>query len=322
MTPARRGPVFAGTWLIGIGVVFLIRQALGLRWGEAWPLFLILIGVAGAVSTAVNGVRGVGRLWSFTWPVVWILVGIALLASTTGRLGREPLDLIADWWPIVLVLLGVWFLIGAILPFGGGPVERLAVPLGAAGEAAVRIRFGAGELTTGRAASGNLVDGSFAGGVVRKEGGPGRIELAQDTTYGMPWLDRRSDWVVGLTGEVPLDLRLDTGAARAWLDLADLRVRSVDLQTGASETRIRLPQAAGSTTIRAQTGAASLTIEVPDGVAVRIRSRMALGSSHVDEARFPRTGDGFASPEFATATNRADIDVQGGVGSVRVVAAT
>lgn len=321
MTSAQRGRITAGTWLVGLGVVFLIRQALGLDWSVAWPLFVILVGVASVVSTALNGVRGVSGLWSFTWPIVWIVVGIALLASTTGRLGQPPLDLIAEWWPILLVVLGVWFLIGAVLPFGGGPIERLAVPLGGAGEAAVRIKFGAGELTAGRSAPGNLVDGSFAGGVVRKDLGAGGIELSQDTTFGMPWLDRRSDWVIGLTGEVPLDLRLDTGAARATLDLTDLRVRSLDLQTGASETRIRLPRAAGATTVRAQTGAASLVIEVPDGVAVRIRSRMALGSSQIDERRFPRSEGGFASPDYATATNRADIDIQGGVGSVRVVAA-
>ena len=215
MTSAQRGRITAGTWLVGLGVVFLIRQALGLDWSVAWPLFVILVGVASVVSTALNGVRGVSGLWSFTWPIVWIVVGIALLASTTGRLGQTPLDLIAEWWPILLVVLGVWFLIGAVLPFGGGPIERLTVPLGGVGEAAVRIKFGAGELTAGRAAPGNLVDGSFAGGVVRKDLGSGRVELSQDTTFGMPWLDRRSDWVIGLTGEVPLDLRLDTGAARA-----------------------------------------------------------------------------------------------------------
>ena len=60
-------------------------------------------------------------------------------------------------------------------------------------------------------------------------------------------------------------------------------------------------------------------MNVPAGVAARIRSRMALGSSDVDEARFPRTSNGYESPDFATATNRVDIDVQGGVGSVRIL---
>ncbi len=83
-----------------------------------------------------------------------------------------------------------------------------------------------------------------------------------------------------------------------------------------------MPRAAGATTIKAQAGAASLTIEIPTGVAARIRTRMALGSTQVDTARFPRGGAGYESPDYSTAPNRVEIDVQGGVGSLRVVSGT
>jgi succinate dehydrogenase / fumarate reductase iron-sulfur subunit len=33
----------------------------------------------------------------------------------------------------------------------------------------------------------------------------------------------------------------------------------------------------------------------------------------------PRDADGYASPDYGTAANRADIDIQGGIGSVRIV---
>jgi hypothetical protein len=45
---------------------------------------------------------------------------------------------------------------------------------------------------------------------------------------------------------------------------------------------------------------------------------MALGSTQVDEARFPRAGDAWESPDYATAANRVEIEIQGGVGAVRV----
>jgi hypothetical protein len=315
----HRGSLVAATWLIGLGLVFLVRQALNLDWGEAWPLFVILAGVGGFVSRAVGGVRGVAGAWSFTWPVLWIVIGVVLLFSTTGNLGRQPLDLIGDGWPWLLVAVGAWFLIGAVLPFGAAPNETLVIPLGGVAEAAVRVKFGAGELDVRPAAPGNLVDGRFVGGVVRRDLGPGRVELEQDTTYGLPWLDGRCEWTVGLAADVPLDLRFDTGAARARLDLGDLHVRSLELHTGASETRIRLPRAAGVTNVRAETGAAALIVEVPSGVAARIRSRMAIGSSQIDETRFPRSAAGFESPDYATAANRVDLDLQGGVGSIRVV---
>ena len=314
---ARRGSLVGATWLIGLGVVFLVREAMDWSWGQAWPLFLILVGVASGVSTLVRGVGRSSILWALTWPVAWIVIGVILLASTTGTLATGPAELFAEWWPWVLVILGVWFLIGAFVP-GGRAVEALTVPLGDARQAKVDIRFGAGELAIHRAAPGALVDGTYQGGVRHRTIGPGHVELEQDLD-GIPWLDRDSRWDVGLTGDVPLDLRLNVGAYRGLIDLSDLRIATLDLHTGASETRVRLPRAAGTTSVTAQAGAASLTIEVPDGVAARIRSRMALGSHQIDPARFPRAGDVYQSLDYGTAANHVDIDVRGGVGSLRVV---
>jgi hypothetical protein len=55
-------------------------------------------------------------------------------------------------------------------------------------------------------------------------------------------------------------------------------------------------------------------------VAARVHSRMALGSTTVDP-RFPRTVDGWESADWGSAANRVEIEIQGGVGSARVVAA-
>jgi hypothetical protein len=322
MTPARRGSLVAATWLIGLGLVFLIRELGSYSWNEAWPLFIILVGVASFVSRAVRG--GFSLLtapWAFTGPIAWTIIGVVLLLSTTGNLGEGPIELIDTWWPWLLVALGVWYLVGAIIPANTGLTETLSLPLEGASEAGVRLRFGAGRLTTQTATPGNLVDGTFQGGVKVRRIGPGRIELEQDTTHGWPWLDRDFVWTAGLTGEVPLDIRIDAGASRNVFDLRDLRVRSLELHTGASDTRVILPRAAGATSVRAETGAASLTIEVPSGVAARIRTRVVLGSTQVDQSRFAPVSGGFESPDYATAANRVDIDVQGGVGSLRVVSA-
>ncbi len=318
MNPRQRGPLIAGTWLIGLGIVFLVRQAMGLSWSDAWPLFIILVGVASFVSTLLDWRPGRSGLWSFTWPVLWTVVGVLLLLSTTGRLGTEPFELIELGWPWLLVALGVWFLIGAVFPGGAKPQEQLVVPLRAAGSASVRVKFGAGSLTTRPAALGALVDGEFRGGVVHREHGAGLVELEQDTTWGLPWLNQETAWTLGLTREVPLELKVETGASRARLDLRDLKLRRLELKTGASESTVILPQAGGATDVHAEAGAASLTFIVPTGVAARIKSKMALGSNQIDEALFPRMGDGFQSPDYASAANRVDLDIQGGVGSVGI----
>lgn len=318
MANARRGSLIGATWLIGIGLVFIIQRAADWSWGQAWPLWVILVGASLIVSTFINGRFEFDGIWALTWPIAWTVVGVVLLLSTTGTIGSGPAELIAAYWPWLLVALGVWFVIGSVLPTGRGLTERLAIPLGSATEAVVRIQFGAGTLQTRIAEAGNLVDGDFAGGVLHREAGPGRLELRQDTRYGVPWLERSSTWSIGLTDRVPLDLRIQGGASRSMLDLRELKVRRLELQTGASETRVVLPRAAGHTEVKASHGAASMVMEVPAGVAARIRTKMAIGQVRIDEARFPRTGGGYESPEFATATNRVDIEAEGGVGSLTV----
>ena len=318
MTHPRAGTFVLAASLIGLGIVFLIQRTADLRWAEAWPLFVILLGAVSLVSRLVRGRFELGGIWAFTWPVVWIVVGVVLFLSTTGRLGQGPGELIVEYWPWALIALGIWFVIGAVVPMGRGLTEELALPLDGAPEASVHIQFGAGNLFTRPAASGRLIDGEFEGGVLFRLTAPGRVDLEQDTRYGLPWIDRRSDWTVGLSAEVPLDLKLDTGASRAVLDLRGLRLRTLELQAGASDTHVLLPSGAGLTSVRAGAGAASLTFEVPPEVAARIRTRMALGSTRVDQVQFPPVAGGYESPGYATAPNRVDIDVQGGVGSLRV----
>ena len=80
-------------------------------------------------------------------------------------------------------------------------------------------------------------------------------ELSQDVDYGVPWVDRRYHWTLGLAPDVPLDLRFDTGASRSVLDLRGLLVRRLELHTGASDTRLSVPVGAGATSIKAETGA-------------------------------------------------------------------
>ncbi len=136
----------------------------------------------------------------------------------------------------------------------------------------------------------------------------GPIDLVGD---GWPWV------LVGLGAWFLIEAILPFGGS----PIEDLTIPlGGATETGASETRIHMPRAASATTVRAKTGAASLIVEIPRGVAARIRSRMAIESSQIDEARFARTATGYESADYGQAANRVDLDLQGAVGSIRVVA--
>jgi hypothetical protein len=186
----------------------------------------------------------------------------------------------------------------------------------------VSIQFGAGRLTiAGPADAGHLVDGTFRGGVRREDMGLGRVKLTtpSDRFWEKPWDRVPFEWRIGLTAEVPLRLAVETGAARTEADLSELRVADLRVRTGAAETAIRLPRAAGMTRVDAQGGAAALRFSVPEGVGVTIRTQMALGTVDIDETRFPRdTQGGWASPDYAAAANKVELMLQGGLGSISV----
>ncbi len=200
-----------------------------------------------------------------------------------------------------------------------GSAESLAFDLAGALRADVQLEFGAGRLFVSGAAPGRLLDGSFSAGSVRHEVSPdGQIRLS-NAVMPVGWAGwPPHEWHVGISTEVPVRLRVATGASEAELDLSSLRVQELQLKVGASETRVRLPANAGATLVDAEVGAAKLLLQVPAGVAARIRTAMTLGSVDVDNRRFPQVPGGFASPDYEQAQNRVEIDFRGGVGSLEV----
>lgn len=113
--------VFAA-WLIGLGLVFLVRDYAALSWGEAWPLFIVWIGVSTLVSAVVRS-RGLAALVSSVpWPLAVLSVGVLFLLSTTGVLQPSPLELTTRWWPVAPLAIGAWLLVTAFWPRRSPPV--------------------------------------------------------------------------------------------------------------------------------------------------------------------------------------------------------
>ncbi|MEE9203365.1 MAG: DUF5668 domain-containing protein [Dehalococcoidia bacterium] len=282
-----------GLILVFLGVVFLL-QTLGVVPWEVW-----------------------GTLWRF-WPVALILVGINIL---WGR--RSP-------WLVLavsgVVLLGV---IGAAVWIQESPPPLEATtsysqPLQGVERAEVEIDFGAGELVIASlpTTSPNLVEGE------------GRPEVEQDFQLrdgtGVLHLSapgRRVQWPfreggfrleAALNPNIPLELTLKAGASNARVDLTDLKVTRLRIDMGASRLNLHLPAGAGATEAVVKVGAADVTITIPQGVAARIAASTGLTSFNVDTSRFPKTGETYESPGFATAANRVDLRVESGVARVAI----
>ncbi len=257
------------------------------------------------------------------WALALIAVGVIFLLQNLNIL---PDNIWGSVWPVFLILLGGWLLLGNLARRGSPAMTARSIALDGAREARLAVHQGAGRLSLGGSSDpATLVSSTADGDVtqsVRREGDRLDVSLRQERDWMFwmwPWnWGAGSDWTLSLNREVPLSLDLSTGASQADIDLRDLKVSSLQLSTGASTVDLRLP-AAGQTTARIKAGASTVRIRVPDGVAARVRATLGAATLNVRGARFPWQGGRYQSPDYDTAVNRVDLDVDAGAATIEII---
>jgi hypothetical protein len=300
------------------------------RGGVVGPLILIFLGgVFLLQNTGYLPPNFWFNLWRL-WPVILVLVGIELLLAN-----RVPWLVLAGLAAVVLVLGAVATNSGATTAPTASSVTRTdRKDLGGARQAAVTVRFDAGQLTIGpleQATPEQLAMMTYEGPSnlapqvnYTVTGDLGRLEYVNSDHSGgfAPFGSRSSAPRINLNlnpNVLITSLSIKSGATDARVDLSALRVSDMDLSVGAASTWIRLPQAAGTTTARIAGGASTITLEIPQGVAAQIRHRGGLNTVNVDQGRFPSVGEGlYRSPDYDTAQNRVDVNLETGVTTIQV----
>jgi hypothetical protein len=257
------------------------------------------------------------------WGVVLLFIGLLLLLNNLGIIAVNVWGAV---WAVVLIALGLGVLWSIVIGSGAVEGEAVTIPLEGASSARVRVKHGAGRLyVSGDAAPHALVEGTFSSGLdyqARRRGEELDIEMSPRgfPFFMAPWNWGREGfgWTFSLNSAIPLALLFETGASDTRLDLSELRVTDLRLQTGASSVQMTLPAYAGHTRTYIEAGAASVSIRVPADVAAQVRFEGGLASVDVDQDRFPRAGGVYRSADYDTAQNKVDIEVKAGVGSVDV----
>ena len=207
--------------------------------------------------------------------------------------------------------------------------ETVSQPLMTATRAEVAITMGLGTLELdAREPSTNLIEGT----VGRREreqvthdfriiGETGHYTLrteGKDTT-SIPFRFRREQnvrWDLHLNRDVPMALKVDTGAGTARLDLRELRATNVEVRTGVGATTLMLPKA-GQPRVEVDGGVGTTTVLIPAGIAARIEVEAGLGSASV-QGDYKRNENMYVSSDYETATDRVDLRIRGGIGNITV----
>jgi hypothetical protein len=256
------------------------------------------------------------------WGLVICLAGVILLLNTLGIIVVNHIWTM--FWPLMLIVLGLWFLLGPVLDRGSLESREINIPLGNISRACVEVRHGAGRLEIGSSpVPGNLLTGKFMGGVQEESHLEGdaitaKLSATPSWFWGFPPAGfQGTRWKMDFSRDILLTLDIHTGASESYLNLQDLKVTDLILDTGASKVEITCP-ATGMTRGKFFAGAASLKICFPEGVAGRIELNRGLGAINIDPVRFLQSGNIYITPGFETIPNRIELYIDAGVGAITI----
>lgn len=292
------------------------------------------------------------RSGSAVLPILLIAVGVLALVGNLGWIGWGSLLALLNLWPIVLLAVGVdmltrgryrtFVVVGAIVVaalfyaadpgsgrvFGSGKTATHVVEhaLDGAERGDVKIDSGVGALNIDALAGG----GSFVRGTIETTGGvrvtdrftrsgnSARLELGTRSrglfSFGAV---RGGPWNLSFNSSVPISLHVDAGVGHSTLQLRDLRLSSFDLDAGVGTVDLTLP-ASGSYRAGIDAGVGKVNVRVPRGMAASIRLDRGIGTVRV-APEFTEDGkDRYVSAGYATAANRVEIAIDGGVGGVTI----
>jgi hypothetical protein len=242
-----------------------------------------------------------------TWAYALIGVGVLMLLVNAGWIRGFDVVALLNLWPVALVAVGADLLtkgryrvpvvigavvLGAILLFGGGFGSR-------------------GTVVTAR--------GEQLDQVAGRRGDVARVELVVRQQSGTSISSNaRRAWDLGLTREVPVDLRVDAGVGDVRFDLRDATLSRLDLNGGVGEIDVVLP-ARGGYVGTLDLGVGEAEVVLPRGVEARLTVSVGLGGADV-QGDWVRDGREYWTPGYAQATpaDRIELTISGGIGGVSV----
>jgi len=251
------------------------------------------------------------------WGGVLILAGVLFLLQSQNIIP-------SIWpylWPMALVLFGLWMIV-SVYWRSGSEGETFSIPLDNAKSVKYKFSHGAGQIEIkGGAPMGQAISGLAAEGVSKKshmDGDRLSVNVEAGASF-VPFVGPSGGvFRFQLSNDVPSFIRVETGASQLDMDLTDVPASEITLQTGASNSNVTLP-ARGASHLGLEAGAASVNIRIPDGVSARVRIKEGLTSLNIERSRFPQVDSRlYQSADYDSAENRAEIDIEAGVGSITI----
>jgi hypothetical protein len=128
----------------------------------------------------------------------------------------------------------------------------------------------------------------------------------------------RERWILKVTDSLPVTLDVDAGAAQVRLDLENLIVERLVLETGAADVDIALGTRSPRVDCEIDCGAAVIDMVIPAGAGLRVKRESAMSSFSTGSIDLTQKGDYLESPDFDTRAVQINLDVEAGVSTFRI----
>jgi len=231
----------------------------------------------------------------------------------------------SGWLPL---LAGALCLTGCVIETSTGPTrhdsrefDREAVE-----HLRVELRMGAGELNV-RGGAPKLARADFTFNVdswkpvVRYHGGgaSGDLSIEQPGGTHTHFGNSTYKWDIELANDVPLELVAHLGAGESRMDLGALNLRRVEVEMGVGEVQMDLRgRPKHDYDVHISGGVGEATVRLPRDVGVYASGSGGIGEIHAQG--LTKEGDHWVNDAYRNAGVRVHVDVQGGIGEIRLIA--
>jgi hypothetical protein len=284
--------------LIAIGLLFLASNLgviPGNGWDVIWRLWPVLL--------IIGGLNDLIRREGIAWPILLIGAGVFFLLNNFGPRVWISWSQLIQLWPVLLIAAGidilfrgesVWMTVmGVVLTVVliGGAVWvvregfQVAADYGQIREeygdeieeAAVELDLGAGEFLLGTLErTGTLVIGNITPDQKESElsstGDQIMYLLKNDVPDFFPHTAR---WELDLTGELPVDLRLNNGVGEMILSLEGADLTDLDVNQGVGRLVVHLPDDEIDN-VKIKQAVGVIYIQLPKGARIAIDAQNGL----------------------------------------------
>jgi len=287
-------------------------------------------------------------------PIILITLGVIFLLNNFGLLPWDIWNNLWKFWPVILILIGIEVLIGysisirtlfilvilifliplfiAVNPFTKNPLATddltLAESSGNLTRAKIIIDLPATNinLKAQENTSFNIFEGKISYSkaaekpkITKEENFNRAIFTINQNTQktALPFISSLKNNVdIKLTKQIPLEIIFKTGASQGTIDLNNLRVDYLEIDSKASSLKLIFGNQYSCRAVL-KTGASSIEVVVPKEIAAKIKVDSKIKNLSID-SRFKKEGSEYKTTDFDKAFTKLEIEISALAGTITI----